>query len=252
MGGKALKPHGSTNGIACETIFRGVKAEILAGKLKPGQKLRQEELARRYGISRTPVRDALKKLEAEGLVTFQSNRYATLPQLDLGEFKEVYSIRGVLEPLAARLAAPRLTEKNLEHLTDLVKRMEEASRLDELGNWLILDYEFHHSLFKPSDSPRLLKLISSFWNSSHHFRRAYCKLPGRIQKAEKMHCRLLAAAEARDEEMLALLTRTHIQDSLNGILEVQPRELSSHHPPVAERSSLKDMDYDLKPIFTEF
>ena len=218
-------PDGKTPGDnACDAIARELRREILEGELAPGFKLRQEELARRFGISRTPVRDALRRLEAEGLVTIRSSRHATVPTLDLDEFIEVYQIRETLESLAARLAAPRMTEEILERIEQILGAMEEASRRGDVGSWVRLDYRFHHALLEPGRNKRLLRLVEGFWNSTHHFRRAYCRLPRRVQGAEKMHRRLLEAARARDEEMLGLLTRAHIQDSLRGILEAQQLE----------------------------
>ena len=204
-------------------VFAALKEEILNGTLRPGRKLQQTELAERFGISRMPVRDALRELEAEGLVTIQPGRAATVAELDLEEFEEVYRIREVLEELAGRLSAPRLSHANLAALEDLVAMMEQASRRGHLGAWLKLDKEFHNLSYQACRSPRLLRLISGFWNSTHLYRRAYCSLPGRIERAENLHRRLMAALKQRDGELVGRLIVEHVQESMRSILEVQPR-----------------------------
>ena len=207
-----------------EAVVAQLKEEILNGTLRPGRKLQQTELAERFGISRMPVRDALKELEAEGLVTITAGRAATVAKLDLAEFEEVYQIREVLEELAGRLSAPSLSDEDLGQMSDLVKRMEAASTAGDLRGWLKLDKELHNRSYAACERPRLLKLIVSFWNSTHQYRRAYCSLPGKIDRAEDLHRRLLAALRDRDGELVGRLISEHVQESLRSILQVQPKD----------------------------
>jgi len=215
---------GRLNTTLSEAVVAQLKEEILNGTLRPGRKLQQTELAERFGISRMPVRDALKELEAEGLVTITAGRAATVAKLDLAEFEEVYQIREVLEELAGRLSAPSLSDEDLRQLSDLVERMEAASAAGDLRAWLKLDKEFHNRSYVACERPRLLKLIVSFWNSTHHYRRAYCSLPGKIDRAEDLHRRLFAALGDRDGQLVGSLISEHVQESLRSILQVQPRD----------------------------
>ena len=209
-----------------DTIDTTLEGEILGGILKPGQKLRQTDLALRFGVSRMPVRDALMKLEAQGLVTMRPGRVTQVSELDLEEFEEIYGIREVLEELAARLAAPNIEDEDIVLLTDFVEQMEQASRSGDLGLWLRSDFEFHNRCYELCDSPRLQELIAGFWRSTHHYRRAYCMLPGRMDSAEDAHRGMLAALSARDSEMCARLARDHVRESVRSILEVQPRDFT--------------------------
>lgn len=216
----------------CDAVFIKLRDEILSGALKPGQRLQQVELANRFGISRMPVRDALRKLEAEGLVTVYPGRGASVSVLDLEELQEVYRIREVLEDLATRMATPNITDEEIAALSRLEQEMEQASQRGDVGLWLLLDLKFHNSAYQPCKSPRLLKMIASFWNTTQRFRRVYVMVPGRIAHAEATHRRMLAALRARDVEEACRLIREHIRESVRGVLESQPRGFSELTEPV--------------------
>jgi len=199
-----------------DSIFIKLKEEILNGTLKPGQRLQQVELSQKYGVSRAPVRDALRKLEAVGLVTV-NRKGAEVSSIDLDELHELYQIREVLEDLAAYKALPVISDEDLMALTDLEKKMEKASREGDLSSWLKFDFRFHNESYKPCNSPSLLKMIIELWNSTHHFRRTYCILPGKIKRAEKTHRSQLAALAARDGELYRSLIKKHLNDTVDEV-----------------------------------
>lgn len=197
-----------------DAVFIKLKEQILNGTLKPEQKLKQTELSEKYGVSRAPVRDALRKLEAEGLATV--NRTGTIvSSISLDEFRQLYQIREVLEDLAARKAAPNISDETLMTLTDLLKKMEQASREGDSSFWLELDFKFHNDSYKSCNSPNLLKIITGLWNSTHYIRRTYFKQPGEIERAERTHRSMLEALAARDGKLYSRLVRKHIRQSLH-------------------------------------
>ena len=202
-----------------DSIFIKLKEEILNGTLKPGQRLQQVELSQKYGVSRAPVRDALKKLEAEGLVT-EKRKGVEVSSIDLDELHELYQIREVLEDLAAYKAFPAVSDENLMALTNLEKKMEKASREGDLLSWLKFDFRFHNDAYKPCNSPSLLKMIIGLWNSTTHFRRTYCRLPGRIERSEKHHRSQLAALAARDGELYRSLIKKHLNETVDEIVKM--------------------------------
>lgn len=206
----------NTNGAVEE-----IRKEILGSKFKPGDKLKQEELAQLCGSSRTPIRDALRELEKEGLVTIDKGRSARVPALNLKEFCDMYKIRYVIEELAARLAVVRADDDCLLILKGCIKDMKQASAVNDIESWLVSDKDFHLNYYKPCDNQHLLDLITRFWNSTYHFRKAYCTLPNRIQKAEKTHDYLLNAMVERNEDLAAILTRCHFEESIQTILQSQ-------------------------------
>ena len=161
------------DGAASRRIAEGIRDEILHGVYQPGSRLRQEEIAERFGASRVPVREALKALEAEGLVTLVANAGAWVSRLTLAECEEVYQARERLEPLLLRYSAPHLTPQDLEQLDALARRMAET---DDVAEFLRLDREFHMLSYSRADTLMLGDLVLRFWNTTQPYRRAYSLL----------------------------------------------------------------------------
>jgi DNA-binding GntR family transcriptional regulator len=202
-----------------EALLSKIRSEILDGTLPPGQKLQQTEIADRFGISRMPVRDALYRLEGEGLVTFEGGRVATVSALDMDEVVEVYEIRIVLEELAAQKAAKNISDDDLAELSKFEAQMEEASKQHDLGLYLDLDRHFHLKSYEPSGSPRLLALISRYWARTQHYRRAFTSKPGRMEHALEEHREILKRLQERDADGFAAITRQVLQEAMDGILQ---------------------------------
>lgn len=144
------------NVTAQELVLESVRQAILAGVLEPGARLRQEELADLFGTSRIPVREALRALEYEGLVSSEPHRGFTVTALDADDVEEVYDLRIILEGHAVRLAVPLLTDEDLEDLEVLFQRMQSASTPDEQ---LATRERFYVRLYSVCGRPRLVGLI---------------------------------------------------------------------------------------------
>ncbi|RUU53480.1 GntR family transcriptional regulator, partial [Mesorhizobium sp. M2C.T.Ca.TU.002.02.1.1] len=132
--------EGNGAALASGRVTDALRDAILSGRLRPGSRVRQEELAEEYGISRIPVREALRQLESEGLVILVPNSGAWISKLDRAECIEIYKIRERLEPLALSESSANLSPETLARLEDLVSRIEAAGSIDE---FLQLDREFH-------------------------------------------------------------------------------------------------------------
>ena len=202
-----------------DSIFMKLKEEILNGTLKPGQRLQQVELSRKYDVSRAPVRDALRKLEAEGLVTI-NRKGVQVSSLDLGELRELYQIREVLEDLAARKAFPFISDEDLTALTDLAEKMEKASREGDLSSWRKFDFKFHIDSYKPGNGPIILKIITGLWDSSYQFGTVYYLPPENIKRSERKHRAQLAALAARDSKLYRRLVKKHLKEIADGIEKI--------------------------------
>lgn len=161
------------DGAASRRIAEGIRDAIVHGEYHPGSRLRQEEIAERFGASRVPVREALKALEAEGLITLVANAGAWVSQLTLEECEEVYQARERLEPLLLRYSAPHLTAHDLDELDDLARRM---AATDDVAEFLRLDREFHMLSYSRADTLMLGDLVRRFWNTTQPYRRAYTLL----------------------------------------------------------------------------
>jgi DNA-binding GntR family transcriptional regulator len=193
-----------------DRVTSSIRALILSGECPPGSRIAQEDLAVRFGVSRLPVREALNRLESEGLVVLKPNSGAWVAKLDLAECLEVYKIRERIEPLALRESAERMTEQQVSRLDELVAEM---SRTEDTETFLRLDRQFHLASYQPAGMNQLFVMIERFWNSTQHYRRAFTQLLGRdrswIIHAE--HRLIIDALRRRDCEGAAHLLYEHIR-----------------------------------------
>ncbi len=152
-------------------IASRIREAILDGHLPPGTPIRQEALAQHLGTSRIPVREALRQLESEGMLTLVPHSGARVARLDLSEHIEVYRIREALEPMAIAESALRLTDAQLRELREL-EELIESSR-DNPQEWIRHDRTFHLLSYAGAPFPRLLRMIHGFWNTTQQYRRAH-------------------------------------------------------------------------------
>jgi DNA-binding GntR family transcriptional regulator len=146
---------------------------ILGGEYQPGARIRQEDVAARFGASRLPVREALRILESDGLVTVVANTGAWVSQLSLAECEEMYQIRERIEPLLLRFSVPSLSAEAVDHLERLVLEMEASHDIEQ---FLRLDREFHLLSYSAADTSMLGALVQQLWNRTQHYRRAFTRV----------------------------------------------------------------------------
>lgn len=162
-------------GAASQRVATYLRDAILSGRIGPGERIRQEEVAARLGASRLPVREALRMLEAEGLTEHTVNKGARVPALSMRQVDVLYRIRERVEPLALIEGLPHVTAAHLDRLTELESRIESGT---EVGEFLELDREFHLLTYETCDQELLTSMIVRLWNSTQHYRRAYMTITG--------------------------------------------------------------------------
>ena len=160
--------------VASRRIADALRAAILDGRYQPGERIRQEEVAARSGASRIPVREALRMLAAEGLVTLVANTGAWVAKLSLDECVETYLIRERLEPLLLRASLPNLDEAAIGHLERLIASMEAPGA--SVTEFLRADREFHLSSYAGARPGETAQIIGRMWNTTQHYRREFSKL----------------------------------------------------------------------------
>ena len=192
-------------------IVRRLREAILDGRLPPGLRIGQEALARQLGVSRIPVREALRQLEVEGLVTLRPHSGARVARMDWAEHVELYRIREALEPLVIAESAPLLTDAQLERLTELVALIETSS--DDLHAWLEHDRRFHLESYAAAPRPRMLQMIDEFWTSSQQYRRAHVlTIPAEeLRLVNDEHRVILEALHRRDAIEAETRLRMHLR-----------------------------------------
>ena len=195
---------------ASERVAAYLREAILAGDIKPGERLRQEEIAERLGASRLPVREALRMLEAEGLTELETNKGARVPLLGGREVDLLYQMRERLEPLALAESMPHLGSAELDRLGDLQSRIEDWPGETE---FLALDRELHLLTYSRCNMEPLLSTVTRLWNSTQYYRRLYMMLSGAgrhwIVNAE--HNLLLDALRRGDVTDAGFYLRSHIR-----------------------------------------
>ncbi|CAN5462096.1 GntR family transcriptional regulator [soil metagenome] len=198
-----------THGAAGARIATELREAILTGEYAPGARVRQEDLADRLGVSRVPVREALRMLEAEGLVTLVANTGAWVSRVSLAECDEMYQIRERIEPLLLRYNIPLMDDARIDELDRLATAMEST----ELEDFIALDRTFHLSCYNLAETTVLEETVLQLWNRSHSYRRAYMRLartdPDRSVHHE--HHLLFFASRRRDLDGAERVLAGHIR-----------------------------------------
>ncbi len=161
------------DGVTGARVAEQLRDAILQGDHPPGTRLRQEELAAHYGASRVPVREALRILESEGLITTVANTGAWISRLSLDECVELYQVRERIEPLLLRYSMPNLTPEQIDDLSELVEQMR---RCGDVERFLTLDRRFHLGSYAGATTTFLAPTVERLWNTTQHYRRAYTRL----------------------------------------------------------------------------
>jgi DNA-binding GntR family transcriptional regulator len=198
-----------------DRIVDALRERIAVGELEPGATLRIDEVARELEVSRTPVREAISALEAQGLVVRRTNYPPTVFEPSRLEVLEYYEMRKALEPLAARLALPNVTEEALAQLESLVSSMDDLSS----ANWYALNREFHEGLYQPAERPFLLETIDNLIRRSEPYIRIYFKTYD-LSETQRGHRRILDCVRRRDDEALQAAITDHLQGVVSEMLEV--------------------------------
>lgn len=201
---------GPEHGAAAARIADRIRDAIILGEYAPGTRIRQEELATESGASRVPVREALRMLAAEGLVTLVANTGAWVSSLSLGECQEIYRVRERVEPLLLRMSAPGLDDAELDRLDALAASMAVS---DDAEQFLALDREFHLSTYRGTETVVLTDLVHRLWNRTHSYRRVYTGLMDDRARAavHDEHRLMVAALRDRDLESAESLLTGHIR-----------------------------------------
>jgi DNA-binding GntR family transcriptional regulator len=194
-----------------QAIASRLREAIIDGQLPPGTPIRQEALAQQLGTSRIPVREALRQLESEGMLTLVPHSGARVARLDLDEHIELYRIREALEPMAIAESAKRLTDEQLEQLRDLAALIE-SSQADRQA-WIRHDRTFHLLSYAGAPFPRLLRMIHGFWNTTQQYRRAHVSTftEHTFDIIHMEHAMILEALERHDPVDAEERQRSHIR-----------------------------------------
>jgi DNA-binding GntR family transcriptional regulator len=208
-----LDKHGKV-GTAAETAYAVLREAIVTGALAAGTPLRANDIAQRLGVSKTPVREALRKLEAEELIALQPRNGLVVAALSEQQLVEIYYIREALEGRAARLAAEHITQVELANLRNLLSEMEAACQREDLKTLRALTGEFQLSVFRASRNERLYRLIKQLQEHMRQYPASTLSLPGRPLEAVAYCRNLVDSITRRDADGAERIARENRRRTL--------------------------------------
>ena len=211
----AIARDGRRHLTATAFVEATLRTAILSGRLPGGMALRQEELAAAFGVSRMPVREALRKLEAQGLLDFTPHKGAVVTAISAADATDIYAIRLALEPATFERSIPHLNADDFQRAEDLIIEMDDEQDPGLMGD---LNRRFHMTLYGAAGCPRLMALAESHLVSFDLYLRFHLAANGRAHLGQDEHRAMLAFARQRDVRAAVNVLRTHIRlFSLNGI-----------------------------------
>ncbi len=193
-----------------EVVLQFILAKLQSGEIQPGQRLRQDQIAEQLGISSTPVREALRRLEADGLVTYVPNKGVRVQDADSLEVHEAYPIRVLLEGYATRLAATRLTRSDLDLLWSLHLTMMELLDAGDPRAFSAINDRWHVTIYRAAGSRLLERTIRTIWTKCPWD--AFVSIPGRSTASMAEHERVMQALTARDPDAAERAMAEHIRN----------------------------------------
>lgn len=194
-----------------DVVFESLRKAIVEGSLKPGQRLMEVQLAEQLGVSRTPVREAIRKLELEGFVIMLPRKGAYVADMSVKDIVDVLEVRAALEGLAANLAAERMEEKEIEELKKVSEDLNEAMKERNLDEILKKDVEFHQCIFESAGNKKLTQMINSLWEQVYRFRAGYMSDQSAMSGIREEHEQLINAIIRGEGEEASKCAKEHIE-----------------------------------------
>jgi len=194
-------------------VFYQLQNDILNGKYQPGDSLIETRLSEEMGVSRTPIREAIRQLELEELVQSIPNKGAIVTGISAQDVEDIYTIRMMIEGLAARWAAEKISLEEIEELREAVDLEEFYTQKNDTDHLIKFDTQFHEVIFKASKSKPLMHTLSTFHHYVQRARNLSFESPGRAQKALEEHKAIFKAIQDRDADRAEKLTTEHVRNA---------------------------------------
>lgn len=220
--GKSSTSSPLTKLTIAEQVAAALRQEITTGQLAAGTRLRQIEIAQRFGVSSTPVREAFGLLQSEGLVQIDTHRGVTVFLPSIQDLIEHYEIRIALEVLATEKAAEHFQAQDAPALTAI---LDEIAATSDAVRFVVLNHQFHMQLYRLAGRPRLLTMIEDLRNASNAYLHLYAAayLLRDTQRADREHRAILAACQTNDPPRAASIMRHHLQQTVKQTMRVLER-----------------------------
>ncbi len=201
-----------------DVIFNTLREAIIAGELKPGERLMEVQLAERMGVSRTPVREAIRKLELEGWVNMIARKGAQVTGLSVKDIMDVLEVRASMDALATALSAARIKDDELKELKNIYAQFSNYMEKENLSGLIKKDVEFHEIIYRSSRNDKLIQIVSNLREQVQRFRVIYLKDYSSPKDIVKEHLEIIEAISTRDEERASKVAKKHIENQKEAII----------------------------------
>jgi len=204
--------------VLSDKVYRLLRESIVKKSyIKGGDVLYESEVSRQLGVSRTPVREAFKMLALEGFLELMPNKSAIVPKISFDDVEDILQIRGVLEGLAASLAAKNLTPSKFKVLENLLRKMKTSAEAKDIDNYIMLNHTFHNKISQLCGNRWLSNMLINLQDHSHMFRVRGLAIPGRMEASLEEHQKIIEAIKERDPFKAEITARNHIYNILENI-----------------------------------
>jgi len=207
-----------------QKVYRILKSKIIKGSLKQGSKLSECKIAKLMGISRTPVREAIRELSVNGFAKMNTNHGAVVTSLSHNDLIEAYQIRGVLEGFSARLASKKIRREEIRELESITKQMTIYAYKNDVLGFSEMDAEFHDLIVSICGNKRLVQIHNNLNEHVHKFRIKSLSVTGRLKSSLNEHLKIAEAIKKKDSEQADKLSQIHMNDVLSNILTLMNKE----------------------------
>lgn len=203
-----------------DVVFNTLRQAILRGELKPGERLMEIQLANKLGVSRTPIREAIRKLELEGLVTVVPRRGAEVAEITEKSLRDVLEVRRALEELAVKLACDRMTAEQMQQLKAAAKEFEKILEIDDVTKIAEVDVKFHDVIFMSTDNQRLIQLLNNFREQMYRYRVEHLKKKQFHPILLAEHEEIIYRIENKQKEEAADVVCRHIDNQVVAVIDM--------------------------------
>ena len=200
-----------------DVVFNTLRQAILRGELKPGERLMEIHLANKLGVSRTPIREAIRKLELEGLVLMIPRKGAEVAEITEKNLRDVLEVRAALEELAVQLACDRIDKEGIENLKRAAENFKSTLDSDDITKIAEADVAFHDIIYLATDNQRLIQLLNNLREQMYRYRVEYLKQKDCYPQLLAEHQQIIHALENGEKDVATKLTNQHIKNQVSAV-----------------------------------
>lgn len=203
-----------------DVVFNTLREAILKGELKPGERLMELQLASKLGVSRTPIREAIRMLEQEGLAVTIPRKGAEVAKMTEKDMEDVLQVRDALDELAASIACEQITAEELEELKRTMREFEESTKTGDVKRIAEVDVKFHDIIYKATRNPKLENILNNLREQMYRYRVEYLKDEKNFPVLIKEHSEIVDGLAKKDKEKVITAMHKHVENQANAVKEV--------------------------------